>query len=612
MEEPYDTLGGEAEDGDERDLGVFPTPSIEDCPIVFLGFDGPRVVFAMPEGEIRAEPAAKIGQMLRTDIMACAAGQAFLVNWRDRKDKFHRDMATVWFVRQCRERGKWDAGRPQRGLGVWPGRPGETLLHRGNAVEVWERGRQVDELTIAEALKTRQGPLYRLHPAAPGTAEPCGPEIGQWARRHFDAWRFEPIGEEGLTGADVVAGYVGLALLGAVAPFRVHVLLDALPGSGKTTFLAFVHALLSALAGEPVNSFTDAGLRKEVSGHARPLLIDEAETAESDLGPGPVEQVLALLRLMATGEGANRKQADAAQTALGAVLMAGANPPPLDAALATRVAQVRMRRVAGADPADDDPDARPRPRLDDAQLSAAVERAKAEAPALLGRALSLADRYRQDLAAIKRALVDAGEMHRSADLIASLAAGRRLLVSDDALDDDAAALEVARWSALAAERAAGEGMRNDAQEALSWLLAADSGVQRSGTRVTVGQLVEAQAHAEGSDVEAELKACGLRVLWAWGPDGREGPWLLVANKHPGTARIFARSRFKNWSRVLAGLDELGPEHRTWAHKPEWFGPGQKSRARAIPLAPWLEKPIRPRATGSVPGERSTDRSGGSP
>jgi hypothetical protein len=601
--EPVDTLV-EADDDTERRLGAFPNPSLDECPVVPLGFDGGKVIFAMPEGEIRTEPAAKIGQLLKVDIFACAAGQAFLTTWRDSDDKFQRDLATVWFVRRCREAGKWDSRRVQRGLGVWPGEPGEAVLHRGAEIQRWRARGEVEVESIAQAMRRRNGPMYLLRPPAPrpDPKKPASAADGAWLRRHMDAWRFEPLGAEGLTGADVLAGYVGLALLGAVAPFRAHVLLAALPGSGKTTFLAFISAVLSGLGGEVINSFTDAGFRAEITGMARPVVVDEAESATGDLGPGPVEQVLNYLRLMATGAGANRKQVDTtgaglgAQTAVGAVLMAAVLPPRLDSALATRVAEVKLLPIeATGEPPEG------LLRLDDAQLAEAAATARDLAPRLLARALRGASRYREDMTALKAAVMAGGREARTADLVAALGAGRRLLMSDEPLTAEEAEAEAAFWRPLLESRDRIDTVSNPGADALAHLLNWDSGLQRNGHRVPLGDLVKWQASPDPthSPEPGILANHGLRIYAEAGPGGHAGPWLLVANHHPALARIFGRTQWKDHRKALEYLGALDPDWPTWCAKPLHFGVGVKSRSLAIPLTPWLEKPFR-----AVPGQRS--------
>lgn len=602
-DQPFDQLA-EADDDTERRMGMFPSPHVDQSPVVPLGFDGGKVIFAMPEGEIRVEAAAKMGQLLKVDVYACAAGQAFLTTWRDSDDKFQRDLASIWFVRKCREAGKWDARRVQRGLGVWPGEPGEAILHRGGEIQRWRAAGEVVSESIVDAMRRRNGPLYLLRPPAPRPGDPSSAADGAWARRHMDAWRFEAMGQDGLTGADVVAGYVGLALLGAVNPFRAHVLLAALPGSGKTTFLAFIHALLSALCGEVINSFTDAGFRAEISGMARPAIVDEAESSSGDMGPGPVEQVLNYLRLMTTGAGANRKQVDTtgagmgAQTAVGAVLMAAVLPPRLDSALATRVAEVRMLPIETEGPCP--------PgllRVDDAALEVALGRARDLAPRLLARALRGATRFREDLAAVKAALMADGRSARTADLVAALAAGRRLLLHDAALSEAEALEEAAHWRPMLDQREKAEAVSNPGADALAHLLNWDSGLQRGGHRVPLGDLVKWSAAPDPthSPEPGILANHGLRIYVGAGPQGHEGPWLLVANKHPALDRIFGRTQWKDHRKALEYLDALDPDWPSWCAKPMHFGVGNKSRSLAIPLTPWLEKPFRA-VPGSVPGE----------
>src|SRR5579872_3566630 len=100
-----------SDDGDDDtrfSLGAFPTPPLDECPVAFLGYYGERVVFALPEGEIRDQKTGDISRLIKTDIFNSRDGQNFLNYWREDGDKFARDRATTWFIRQCREAGYWD------------------------------------------------------------------------------------------------------------------------------------------------------------------------------------------------------------------------------------------------------------------------------------------------------------------------------------------------------------------------------------------------------------------------------------------------------------------------------------------------------------------------
>lgn len=597
----------DAEPDTERALGAFPDPELSLCPVVPLGFELGYVLFAMPEGEIRREAAAKIPTMLQTDIFACAAGQAFLNHWRDAEEKFQRTWATIWFVRKCRAAGKWDDRRAIRSLGLWSGEGEDAVLHLGD--EIWRlaKGAKAEKISVSAALRERRGPLYKLRPPAPRPAKPASCEDGQWARDSLDLWRFEAIGAEGLSGADVVAGWLMAALLGQLAPFRGHCLINAMAGSGKTTLVMFIHALLSALAGEVIDSFTEAGLRNDLAGMARPALLDEAEASPAGMGLGVVERALELLRRMATGNGGNRRQGDinggsVTQTAVGAVLLAAINPPKLGPADASRIVEVRLLPLSGADLAAD----APRPKgATRAELVAAVEQAKGLAPAMFGRALKGAWRYRADVDEMSAAMARAGEDPRTGDLVAMLAAGRRLLLFDKALGPDEADMEVAFWRPLLVQREGAESVSNTGADCLAHLMAADAGVHITNRRETLGGLIERWVKTE-REYDDILKSHGLKILDGPAPDGREGPWLLVANQHPKLSGIFRNSNFGDWRRTLAYLDTLGPDFRTWpTPNSERFGVGVKSRAIAIPLTPWLEKRPVKMAPGVTPLPRSS-------
>ncbi|HEX5264946.1 MAG TPA: hypothetical protein VFW13_15555, partial [Phenylobacterium sp.] len=266
----------------------------------------------------------------------------------------------------------------------------------------------------------------------------------------------------------------------------------------------------------------------------------------------------------------------------GAAIIAGISPPKLGPADASRFVEIRLSPLSGA-------------IVSKRQLEEAKARAKAFSPALLGRALKGAWRYRDDVDRITEAMVKAGESPRSADLVAMLIAGRRLLLSDDPLSLEDALEEVRLWRPLLEERASAEAVRNVGSDALAHLLAADAGVHRQDRRETVGRLIHRWVTGDGGYHDA-LLVLGLRMMRETAPDGREGPWLLVANQHPKLEAIFKGTRFQDWRRSLSMLDTLGPEYKTWGTRSSVrFGFGMKQRALAIPLTPLFEQfaPQRP-------------------
>jgi hypothetical protein len=580
-----DAEGDDASIEADRKVFVMPDPSMEMCPVAPLGFVGRNIVFAMPEGEIRVEPAAKIGAMLKVDIFACAAGTAFLTTWRDSEDKFLRDLAAVWFTRKCREAGQWDTSRPMRGLGVWIGEGDTVVLHRGSEIIEVTRTGKSRRLSIIDALKrSGGGPLYRLRPRAPMPEGAFAVTDGQWTREQLDRWCFQPIGDEGLTGADVALGWIGGGMLGAAAPFRGHMLIHAMAGSGKTTLMHFLQGLMSALVGDVIDDFSEPGLRADLAGMARAVLLDEAESRGDQPGGGAAERMLDLLRRMSTGKGANRKQgsmdgsgAAVTQTALGCVAFAAVNPPRLNGPDVTRVVEVKLMPLGWEG----------HPLSRDTDIEAAIDRARVLAPALLGRALKSAWRYREDAALIKASLTRDGQSPRAADLISMLAAGRRLLLFDEALTPETAEAEARLWLPLIDAREAHARVENPGADALGHLLAWETGQHRNDRRLTLGEMVGFNVSLkERNEYSATLKAHGLLTYQE--ADGR--PWLIVANHHSALERIFKGTVWQDWSRVLRDLEALGPEFAPKATKPMRYGNGLKQRGLAIPLAPVLENP----------------------
>jgi hypothetical protein len=621
--EDYDVLAqsdmADAEPDTDLQVGAFVDPDLSLSPVAPLGFAKGRIFFAMPEGEIRDELAAKIGGMLRTDIFACQAGAAFLANWRDKEGKFQRELAAIWFVRQCRLAGFWDEARVQRSLGVWLGDAGAVVLHKGD--EVWtfsppepeadgakpakKRAKgSLRKQTVAETLRDRRGPIYRLHAPMPAPASPCDASHGAWVREKLDLWRFDPIGGEGLTGADAALGFIGAGMLGAVAPFRGHMLVTAPAGSGKTSLAFYLQAVMSAVCGDVIDQFTDAGLRSDLAGMARPVILDEAEASNGINGPGLIERALDLLRRMATGSGSTRKQgsingAAVTQTAVGAAWLAGTQTPRLAPADATRFVEIRLRPLRSA-PAAKSPippggAEADRPSATDADLELNKDRARAMSPALLGRVLGQAWRYRADVAAIKAALARSGESPRTADLIATLAAGRRLMLFDDPLDQAGAEEEARFWRPLLLQREQASNETNTGAEALMHLFAADSGLNYHDRRLTLIEPIASMARNVDEDglplgpdrrrkLRTLLAVHGLKV------EHMEGaPWLLVANAHPALERVFRPTVWRDWRRSLAELDGLGEAYATRpTSNSQRFGDGVKQRALCIPLTPWLE------------------------
>lgn len=569
-------------DTEVRAGALWVDPDLNTCPVVPLGFEGGKVWFALPEGELRCEPAGKIPALLKPDIFVSVAGRVFLSNWRDSEGKFQRDMATQWFVAACRAAGRWDPDRPQRGHGVWSTAEG-PIVHAGDAIGRWPF-KDGDWTPIVDALRSHpSGPIWLLRPPHPRPKAPATAEDGAHLRELMNMWRFQPIGTAGLSEADALLGWQGVALLGAVPPFRPHVSVSGGAGAGKTTLSRLMQAAGSANAGELLDTFTEAGLRNSLSNEARALYLDEAEPSPD--GQGPVEKAMEVLRRMSTGDGSHGRKGDVggrsvSTSAVGCAYLASIFPIQLGDAMATRMVEIRLGQLGKAKGGADE------------DLAAAIAWARERSSAFLARAVREWKRYRSDVGLMKAALGELGRDPRGADLVAALASGRRLLLFDEALTADTAAQEAALWAPLLQGRDESAAGQNPGQACLNRIWSINSGQHSKDRHLTLGEVVQSELTSHGYESgDVVLKAWGLRVENNHGGHERPGPWLLVSTNHPALAKALGGTPFANWIGVLKHLADLGDGHAPQTlPKAVRFGLHQ-SRALAVPLTPWLEKPV---------------------
>lgn len=584
-----DASGGEAKGRRKRKARptLFVDPPLEDCPVIPLGYIGRDVVFALPGGELRIEPASRIQGMLRTDMFVCLAGQAFLGHWQDPDGDFAAQRCAIWFNRACREAGKWDLSRPQRSYGVWPSETG-PVVHCGDAIGRWPF-RAADWTPVAEALRSnRRGPVWRLNPPTPRPDRPATRADGERLKRALGRWNWHALSDGGLTGADVALGWQGQAWLGACAPFRPHILVVGGHGTGKTTLSILMQAIGSANAGELQDRFTEAGLRGEVAAEARALYLDEAESS-GDGQLGPVERAMEMLRRMSTGEGSKGVQIGqrgevVSQTAIGSAWLGAINAVDTGAAMASRLVEVRLKPLG------------PAKGRADQEIEAEIAWAREASPAFLARAMRDYARYRSDVSLLKTAFGEAGLNARGADLPAALAAGRRLILHDEPLTEETVADEVDLWRPLLEAREETSTAVNEGQACLASLFSLNSGQHRHDRHLTLGEMIQEEAEARGTH-DKVLKQWGLRVENGYPNTDMPGPWLWVANNHPALARAMKPTRFANWRSALQHLEDLGEVYAPRPHPglgPKKSAPKfglHQSRALCVPLTPWLEGPI---------------------
>ena len=196
------------------------------------------------------------------------------------------------------------------------------------------------------------------------------------------------------------------------------------------------------------------------------------------------------------------------------------------------------------------------------QVLQEIEKIRSLSPALWARAIDGFPRYVETFEAYRSAFLAEGASPRHAEQIATLAAGRDLLVADYVPEADALAEEVKRWMALVQE-ARDEEAEGEGVQCLNHLLTAPADSWRAGDRKTVSELIlEAREHA-GVESGRALEGIGLKLL-NWNDPATIV--LLVANQYVGLERIFKETRWAGglWRDAL--LYQVGTR---------WIGPAQR-------------------------------------
>lgn len=548
--------------GEPRDPDM-PAP---DCPIVALGQLDGHYWFLSPSGELRElekrELAGDVGMLSlfdgQTDYLKFTWPR-FDKDGR-RLDDFNPRAARQGLIAMAAEAGLWDRETPVRGRGVWPlGRPGSggnILCHAGQALFFGDGGGDAPK-GEARAGQKLAGAIYPARPPfePPATEPALAAEIAEW-RRDFHWWRFAPLGlggtgsDRGPDGlaADLLYCAVSLAMLGAAPGWRVHTLIKAVHGAGKSTLVAFGSASLGPQC-TVMNNFSEAGLRNSLANEARAVWLDEAEGDDGETMGG----VIRLIRQMSGGAGVQGARGTAEGGArrfeiAGCAFMAAINMPAL---LPQDLSRILVLEMLPGIPAHE------------AQAKAGIDRAAALSPRLRARALLGWPRFLANLAFLRAALLTRGCTSRQVDQLGSLLAAGAMMSDDRVIDpgaaDDLAESVVPLIETMQAEEA-------DAGDALRcWRLLLTRRVDawRSGEMQTVASLL---ATAQGSNAVATRRlldeVCGLRlVLSGASASMPEAPCLYVAKQHAFLREAYRDTpqwREGGWAHSLARLDGAAP------------------------------------------------------
>ncbi len=531
--------GADGADGTVEDIGAGPVRP--------LGHNGGVYYYLSKAGEIRR---LQDKDHKRLQILSLFDGDDdWLIEHCPAYDKegsvrpgvWSHDSAAKRLIRLAARQGLFDPNTPVRGPGVWRTDSGRLVVHTGDGLATLDadaclglaRGKAA--LDWQHAGQLIEGGLYAATSRCQRPAKtPAKSTSGAKVLDALRLWHYDnPL------GADIILGFLGSALLGGAPSWRVHLLLSAQGGSGKTWLMNFLDAALGGM-GAYANDSTEAGLRQALTGETRVLLIDEAEGDEGS--QGKVEGVIRLLRLMSSGAGANVMRGSAGGRAqsfqvTGCAVMAAILPPPLKPQDRSRICVINVMR-----PPSDKSTAQAAEKA-----AAAIKAVRQIAPGLRTRAISGWPRFQDTFSLYRAGLVERGLSGRNADTLATILAGRDLLLQDAIPDSDSidADLELFAPFMASADEAEDEG---EGQQCLTHLLTSSFDRWHQGERATVGELIIDRRN----DL---LSRVGIKLLPV-----DEGLGVLVANQHVGLARIFEGSKWSDgrWITALRYLEGAKP------------------------------------------------------
>lgn len=449
------------------------------------------------------------------------------------------DRCGTWLIDQCRREGLFDSSAPIRWCGVWRNSKNRLIVHCGDVLidaaskEQMKAGKRLDNV---------------LYPSAPPIPRPAAEEadgtVAEKLLEGLKAWTFlDPLASE------LVLGFIGVANLGGAPSWRTHILVRAQYGSGKTWLAQTVAAALGAAAHPLSNNYTEAGLRQAMTGEARTLVLDEAESTERD---SRVRAVIELLRHMSSGAGSRaiRGSSDGKAQGFqvtGCAYLSAIIPPTLQPQDRSRITIIDLGNLKSGVEGNENRE----------KAEAIMAWADTISPALRARAIARWPLFQDCLGTYRAAFLEAGCNMRQADQFATLLAGRDILLQDSPPDSDTAAQEVKRFAhwldRLHEEDETGEG-----EQCLTHLYTSPIDAWRSGERRTISELIlSAMDMEKGHQDRRLLSTIGLRLM---DYDKPHQTWICVANDHVELKRIFSDTRWGNcgWVTALRYLHNAKP------------------------------------------------------
>ncbi|MEE9216374.1 MAG: hypothetical protein V3U32_02965 [Anaerolineales bacterium] len=476
------------------------------------------------------------------------------------------DKAVDWLFEVGFKAGVFDPKR-LRGRGGWWDK-GRAVLHLGSRLVVDGKTCSLTEIESGYIYEAGRALHY-----APVT--PLSDDEAQTFLELCDMLRWE----RSISGL-LLAGWCVLAPISGALCWRPHIWITSPSGAGKSWVMDnIIRRAVGELAIVVQSKTTEAGLRQEIQGDARPVLFDEAE-GEDQRSRERMQTVIELARASSSEGGAEIIKGTSSGNvkrylARSCFAFSSIN------VLVRHFADESRITVLSLLPPDDGSEELIRANSEHfAKLKNRLEELLTAdfASRLLARSVANMSIIRTNAQVFCGVAAEYLGSRRLGDQIGTLLAGAHSLQSRAQVNPEKVREMIAR---LDFSEYVPRSEELDERRLMSTLLEHMIRFQEASGLAcdrAIGELVVAAAGDSGSGesdelADAHLRRLGMRV---------EKPTrnLLVSNSHSAIARILKETPWaKGWSRALKRLPGA-----TTTKNPTWFGPGAKHRAVCVPLS----------------------------
>ncbi|OCC05147.1 hypothetical protein BA190_09535 [Labrys sp. WJW] len=454
--------------------------------------------------------------------------------------------ARATMIRACTAAGYYKSSRVVgRGLVIDKGR---VVLHLGNRLLV--DGKAMPTMHIEDSRNIYEsGPeieLQRCKPLDPAGGERLIEAVGTLPWRSSDM-------------APLFAGWLFVAPICGVLPWRTHAWLTGARGSGKTFIVEKAKEILGDLAVQYEGATTEAAIRQQLGRDALPVIFDEAES-QNEKARERLQLIVDLARQMSSKKGAKIVKGGASGRATefhlrSCFIFSSINTGAVQAADQSRIIEFKLEGAPEEETEDQKAER-------EANFQYVVRKfAELMTPdfgsRLFARALRQVNAIRHNWASFRSAIAAKSGNARMADTISAPLAGWWSLLHDTELTPEEAReiLDANGWALSAAERQKTEA---DHDQAVSHLLDQRIEVNPS-RRDNISALIyaasqQAAPHSlESSDLAAQqaLAKIGIKVI----PGESECPGfgeVYFGSDHDGLNRLYEKTAWagKRWAGVL--------------------------------------------------------------